>query len=370
MIKWIATAVAGVVIGVLGWVAWPAPDVTAPTALDVQAPTGTVRGEGSLPRTSDEMLGQLLMIGIPGTTVNSGTRALLEEIQPGGVILFKRNITSPTQVKALIDALQASVQTPLFIAVDQEGGQVTRLPFLKQTAPQSAINTVEEATRVGEARAKELRALGITMNFSPVLDVVTKKTSYLYPRTFGLVGPEKTGELGAALVRASGQAGVLSVAKHYPSYGDIALDPHQKEVILRATTATRDAALLPFRRVIDADPDAPLMLAHIIIPEVDALPATRSPKQVAQVRALGAKGVLVTDDLEMVSAGVPADQAAEEAILSGVDLAMVAHSPALQRAALARLRQAQQEGRLPAATVDAALERILRAKKRVGLLQP
>src|SRR3989344_2252548 len=174
----------------------------------------------------EESLGQLFLIGFEGTEVTPGLVSLMEEINPGGVLLLSRNIETKAQVARLVEDLQAlsSEKTglPLFVAVDQEGGIISRVPFVERT-PQSSIRDVEHAFQVGQERAKDLKELGVNMNLAPVLDSNNPR-DFLYNRTFQK-GKELLVSLAEALIAGHEQEGVVSVPKHFPGYDGVRFNP-------------------------------------------------------------------------------------------------------------------------------------------------
>lgn len=310
----------------------------------------------------DEKLGQLLIAGFENSYVDAHALDLITKYHVGGFNLLKRNVGDAAAVTVLTQELQSYAVIPLFIAVDQEGGDVIRFPFLSELTPERALDTVAKAKEVATNRARELRNLGITMNFSPVLDYVSNPDTYLYARTFEK-NPEETGTLGAAMIEGYREGGVIPVAKHFPGYGDITPDPHRSEARLKEGTEL-ETFLLPFRAAVKAGVGA-IMTAHVIIPEIDSVPATFSHRFLTDIlrHDIGFTGVIITDDLEMVSAGSDVPELAVKAIEAGADMLLSTYTSKTHLAILDGLKAAVLSGRLSEERINESVSRILILKE-------
>ncbi|HEY4511633.1 MAG TPA: glycoside hydrolase family 3 N-terminal domain-containing protein [Candidatus Paceibacterota bacterium] len=309
-------------------------------------------------------VGQLLIAGLEGQVIDTHTKKLIEEYGVGGFNLLKRNVKNREQITSLIRDLQASSSIPLFIAVDQEGGSTIRFSFLKELQSELSIKSTSTAFTIAKARGQELAALGVNMNFSPVLDSVSDKKSYLYPRTFGTT-TDAIGHLGAAMVEGYEEGGVVPVPKHFPGYGNIVNDPHKKEVSLSVSERDFEEGLLPFARVIGSVDVPAIMTAHIVIDSIDSAPATLSPRILNILRnRYGFDGVIITDDLEMASTGLPPAKAAVLSIKAGADMVISTHTPKIHLEVLNALEAAVVSGELPISRIDESLERISLLKKK------
>src|SRR5206468_8201160 len=252
--------------------------------------------------------GQLFMVGLPRPALDRETREFLAERCPGGVILFKRNIRSAEQLRRLVADIHATgAGVPPLVALDHEGGRVDRLPHPPFTHfPPMALVGESGDTRlaeaVGRAMGRELRAVGIDLDFAPVLDVWSNpRNRVIGDRAFG-TDPARVARLGVALARGLGRAGVLACGKHFPGHGASAGDSHfVLPRVRRSRRALAATELVPFARAAAADIPA-LMTAHIVYPALDPRrPATLSPAICRDLlrRRLGFRGVLFSDDLEM-----------------------------------------------------------------------
>lgn len=259
----------------------------------------------------DFLSGQLLMVGFEGTEFTSEHEDLLKTLKPSGIILFKRNVVSPSQVSELISDFQACAKKiglpPLFVSIDYEGGIVIRINGDVTPIPSamaiSATRRIKSAEIVAEIAARELRAMGINVNLAPVVDVNSNPFNPIIGvRSFG-DDPCEVARFGEAYVKSLQSNGVMAVAKHFPGHGDTFVDSHldlpvldlDLEVMLRRE-------LVPFKAVIDAGVSA-IMTAHIAYPKIDdsSLPATLSRKIISGLLRgqLNFNGLVMTDALEM-----------------------------------------------------------------------
>ena len=320
-------------------------------------------------------IGQLLMAGFTGTTLPPELRALAREYSLAGIILFARNVESPEQVAEIArEAGEWSRDLPLWVAVVQEGGRVARLKRpLTEWPPMLTLGRsgdVELARRFARALAAELLAVGITLDFAPVLDVLTNPAN-------PVIGNRALGEtadivsrLGTAIVEELQGAGLAACGKHFPGHGDTSVDSHHDlPLVEHPPDRLRAVELEPFRAAIAAGV-ASIMTAHVLIPAFDEeRPATLSPSIVRPLLRdeLGFDGVIFTDDMEMkaVSARWPVPDACVQAIAAGCDAALVCSGDLdLQAATLDALIYAVESERLPYARVTDALARQRRMKER------
>ena len=328
-----------------------------------------------MPASLRREIGQLLIGSLPGMTVTEEMRSLAREFQLGGVTLFKRNIEAPEQVAELDHDLQAlSTGLPLWVAVDQEGGRVARLqsPFT-EWPPMATLGRSGDdslAYRFAAALAAELRAVGITLDYAPVLDINTN------PRN-PIIGDRALGEeaatvarLGAAIVRGLQENGVAACGKHFPGHGDTSVDSHLAlPVIEHPPDRIRRVECVPFREAIRNDV-AFIMTAHILVPSLDEeKPATLSPVIVRGLlrEELDFNGVILSDDLEMkaIADTYTVPDAAVQTIAAGCDGVLICHADiGLQMETLEAMIHAVEDGRIPYKRAEDALARNRRAKER------
>jgi beta-N-acetylhexosaminidase len=297
---------------------------------------------------------------------------MIRERNIGGVLLFGYNMRSEAQTRTLTGALQRlSMQTepaiPLFIAVDQEGGEVSHAPWV---APQPAAARVGargdpmEARAIAEQMGRELLRVGVNTDLAPVVD--TGFGAAIGVRSFG-ENPQLVAEMGAAAVEGFEAAGVVSAAKHFPNHGAATSDSHKSQPVVNHDLATlRSHDLPPFEAAIGAG--APMvMVGHLVYPVIDPeRPASLSPEAVGMLRGkLGFDGVVVTDDLAMAGAtgGGPPFRAAVEAVKAGADLLIISSPPQQQADAYDAVVAAVESGEIPQRRIQDSVERILKVKE-------
>lgn len=328
-----------------------------------------------MPRAIRREIGQLLIGSFPGTTIPVELRALAREFSLGGVILFGRNIEAPQQVAELSMDVQAlSAAMPLWVSVDQEGGRVARLraPFT-EWPPMAVLGRSDDralAERFGAALADELRAVGITLDYAPVLDIHTNPANPVIGDRALAADAERVARLGAAIVAGLQGRGVAACGKHFPGHGDTAVDSHlDLPLVEHAPDRIRRVECVPFREAVRAGVAA-IMTAHVLVPSLDdQRPATLSPAIVQGLlrEEIGFDGVVLSDDLEMqaIAKSYAVPEAAVQAVAAGCDgLLVCAGKVEVQAAVLEALVRAVEQGRIPFSRLDGALTRLRRAKER------
>jgi beta-N-acetylhexosaminidase len=316
--------------------------------------------------------GQLLMVGIPGLTLDRSTRRSLVDTGPCGVILFRRNAHTPAQLRRLCSAIHRLCPGSL-IAIDHEGGRVNRLPQPFTAFPAArALGTAASprlAFAVGRAMGRELSSVGIDLDFAPVLDVLTHpRNRVIGDRAFGS-DPATVAQLGIAFARGLRAAGVIPCGKHFPGHGASRGDSHV--VLPRIGQSSREILrthVAPFRAAIAAGIPC-LMVAHVVYQGLDSKnAASLSPRILDGLlrRRLKYRGLIVSDDIEMaaLSRRMPPEEAAVRAVAAGTDMLLVCSSLEVARRARLGLEQALKSGRLPLARVREALNRIRRLQAR------
>ncbi|HLW58349.1 MAG TPA: beta-N-acetylhexosaminidase [bacterium] len=324
-----------------------------------------------------DLVGQLFMVDFDGFAPSEGIERLVTVGGVGGVILFDKNVQDAEQVAALTNALQgvaaAAGCSPLLVGVDQEGGPVVRLrgTHFPSAMAFGAAGSEALVAAAAEVTARELRAVGIHLNFAPVLDVNSNPANpVIGVRSYG-EDPALVGRLGVRAATAMQAGGVLAAGKHFPGHGDTALDSHLALPAVTHSRARLEAVeLRPFREAIRAGVAA-VMTAHIVYPAVDPeRPATLSPAVIAVLRDdLGFAGLVVSDSMRMraIADHLSPGEAAVRAVLAGVDLILACGPAEAQWEALEAVRAAAAAGRIPATRIAAAAQRVLAAKQRLRL---
>jgi beta-N-acetylhexosaminidase len=323
-------------------------------------------------------VGQLAIIGFDGHTMTDDVRLIAREFDLGGVVFFARNVATPEQVSDLSrESQELAAEIPLWISVDQEGGRVARLkrPFT-EWPPMAALGRAgapgdeQLAERFARALATELHAVGISLDYTPVLDVLTNPKNPVIGDRSLAERAEDVARLGTAIIRALQDAGIAACGKHFPGHGDTSVDSHFEMPLLDLPPDRLEAVeLVPFKAAIAAGVSS-IMTAHILIPSLDEeFPATLSPAIVDGLlkKKLGFQGLVLSDDLAMkaISGRYGHSEATVQAIAAGCDaVLMCAPEPEQQVLALEALVYAVEKGRIPMKRVEDALARQRRAKER------
>jgi len=292
------------------------------------------------------------MVDVAGTTLSKEEKSRLRHPLVGGVILFARNFESRRQLCELTRKIHEARQEPLLIAVDHEGGRVqrfrddgfTELPAMRSLGTlwdQEPLNAMRLATEAGYVLAAELRACGVDLSFTPVLDLDYGVSKVIGNRAFHR-DPRVVAMLSRALVQGLALAGMSACGKHFPGHGFVGADSHH-EIPVDPRTLERilveDAA--PYAWLGDAILPA-VMPAHVIYPKVDAQPAGFSKRWVQDIlrEKLAYDGVVFSDDLTMEGASVAGDilERAQAALGAGCDMVLVCNRPDLADDLLARLK--------------------------------
>ena len=259
--------------------------------------------------TLEEKIGQMVLAGFEGPRVDDRVESMIREHQIGGLILFERNIEDEDQLTSLTAGLKAvnkDNRLPLFIAVDEEGGRISRLPKGSPRFPSGKAlgerGDPDYSFTVGQEIGTALAAFGFNMNFAPVLDIFSNpQNEVIGDRSFG-DNPEIVSKLGTAMMRGLQSKNIIPVVKHFPGHGDTRMDSHIDLPVVEHGRERLDGfEFVPFKEAIDSGAEA-IMTAHIMYPELDPeKPATMSGKILTDIlrHDLGFKGLIITDDLEM-----------------------------------------------------------------------
>lgn len=324
------------------------------------------------PADLESRLGELLIVGLPGTELSPDVETALRRIGPSGVILFAANLIDADQTARLARAVQEMIgshEVPALVCADEEGGMVSQLsgfwegpPSARAVASSGGPPLVKD---LAHRTARRLLMLGINLNFAPVLDIDSNSANPVIGiRSFGSTASQVTAA-GRAAIEGMLSAGIIPVVKHFPGHGDTSLDSHVTLPVLRADEARMNLReLRPFEAAVNWGVPV-VMTAHVLVPAFDPdpkRPATISPLVVGTLLRgrMKFQGVVVTDALEM--AGVTSiashGEIAVRAIEAGCDLLLYSKLSPGPEEALASLREALRSGRLGADRVQASLDRI------------
>lgn len=369
-----------------------------------ETPSVTQRVDAQLEQmTLEQKVGQMIMPdfrlwnGVNHTQLAPEVGRIIDRFDLGGVILFAENVSETEQTTKLVHDLQKVVEQdpsndiPLFVTIDQEGGIVTRLGTGTNLPGNMALGATRSpayAEAAGGIIGSELHALGINVNFGPVLDVNNNPGNpVIGVRSFSS-DPNLVGELGSAMTQGIQQQGVAATAKHFPGHGDTAVDSHYGlPVVDKSLAELKQLELIPFKRAIDEGIDM-VMTGHIGMPQIEdevieskqgtfPLPATLSDDVITGVlrEELGYQGLVVTDALNMqaIADNFTESEAVIKTFKAGVDIALM---PTILRSAndVTKLEsifddviEAVESGDLKEADIDRSVERILTLKATRGI---
>lgn len=344
----------------------------SPTA-DAAGPSGPTSAPSPPPVPLEQLVGQKLFVRMSGTAPSPDLTDRIRRGEVGGVVLFSDNITSPSQLSSLSQALQqaaaAGGNPPLLIGVDQEGGKIKRVsgpPTLTPT--QMGHGGASAASDQGRATGKLLSSRGINVDFAPVADVPSSPRSFIAVEGRGFADkPQQVATTAGAFAAGLQGERVAATAKHFPGVGTLATDTDSGQQTASDPRSVLDANLLPFRSLIGAGVDL-VMASTALYPAYDQSQApaalSRPILQDLLRKRLGFRGVIVTDDLEMPTGGAPPD-AAIRAANAGADLLLLGSSEVAGGTGYAKLLQAAQQGALDRAALAASYERIQALKQKL-----
>ncbi|MBN1931396.1 MAG: beta-N-acetylhexosaminidase [Desulfobacterales bacterium] len=323
--------------------------------------------------SNEQLVGQRLMIGFDGTELNRNLMFMLDTLKVGGIILFSRNVLDPAQIKGLCVSVQEYARScglpPLFISIDQEGGQVARLkePFTKFPG-NPKMPAKEDARHFGRITAAELTGVGINMNLAPVMDVAPKDIqSVMAGRVFGN-DPQWVSDLGVEVIEHLQKNGLMAVAKHFPGIGRSTKDPHvdlpRIDVDL---TAMQSFDLPPFEAAIRHNV-AGIMLSHLIYTKIDPQwPATLSVRIAKNLLrdTMSYDGLVITDDLDMgaIDKHYDIEIVIRQILAADIDITLICHQgPNIEYAFESMLQKLQDDSVLKQRGIK-SVERIMNLKK-------
>lgn len=328
----------------------------------------------------DQKLGQMVISEFYGSTLNGDLGRMIKNSQVSGVLIENKNGNAKTrnQLIALNKAMQSQAGLPLFISTDFEGGLVNELRLITGERPSEAAIGATGSTQVaynaGRNAASDLAALGLNVNFMPIVDILTNPNNPgLVGRTFGK-NPTLVTSMGRAYLQGLTAGGVVGCLKHFPGLGSASVDPHKSLPYMNRSLATLNAVdLVPYRTLINEGLVPMVMVTHILNPQLDPkLPASLSPNVVTNLlrNQLHFKGVIISDTLWMggISNTYSLSQAAVLAINAGTNLILGPRGLQETQTMLTDLRQAVANGTISQDKIDTSAQLILQMKLHYKIL--
>lgn len=326
--------------------------------------------------TLEEKIGQLFIVGFEGKEVDESLEELIEDYKVSGFIFFKRNIGSKNEIINLIDDLNTvnkNNKIPLFISLDEEGGNISRLNHIFERTPTAAniakIDDIEKSFKHGNEIGKRLLSLGFNLDFAPVLDINTNpKNPVIGNRAFGNTSNSVI-KHGIEVMKAIEDTGVIACVKHFPGHGDTFVDSHiGLPKVEKTLEELKKVELLPFNKAIQEDVGM-IMIAHILFSEVDGdYPSSMSKPIITDVLRgdLNYKGVIISDDLTMH--GITKNYKLEDAVIeffkAGGDIALIAHKKENYINSIEALKLAVENQEIDIEDIDEKLYRVLSLKEK------
>ena len=325
-----------------------------------------------------EKIGQMVMIGMDTNYITDRIKNMIINYKIGGVILYRKNFSTYSEMLKLIRELKElnkNNQIPLFIAIDQEGGRVNRMPKELKNLPSANVianvggeKLVKEASEItGELLYKS----GFNLNFAPVLDLRRyEKQKVIGDRSFGY-DKEKVSECGIAVMKALQKNNIVSVVKHFPGHGDTEEDSHYGEAkSWKTLDELRTCELRPFQAGIEAGASM-IMVGHITLPNVtEEIPATLSHDIVTGIlrEEMKYNGIIITDSMAMnaIANWYSSDEAAVKAIQAGCDMILM---PYQLESAVNGIETAVNSGDITEERIEESVLRILKAKLEAGIIE-
>lgn len=344
--------------------------------------------ESLLSLSLEQQIGQFFYIGLTGTELDAEARALIEEVQPGGVIIFGRNVASPEQIRRLLDDVRSVLPVNPLLGIDQEGGLVDRLR--KISTPMPSARTIREhgdlagSRALGRITGEALRRLGFNMNFAPVMEIMTDErdllSNGLYSRSFGRSPGEVLGYTTVYL-RGLQETGIIGCLKHFPGIGAGEVDSHEQMPMVSLSHDDLMAQdLAPYIELFQRKDDRVrcVMVSHGGFPNIDIIkgvtggllePASLSRNIVTNLlrSELGYQHLVVTDDLEMgaIANHCEIESAVVRAFIAGNDMLLICARPDIIRRGYHSLLETARAGKLPKDRWRASLKRIAAMKSIV-----
>ena len=329
--------------------------------------------------TLKEKIGQMVMVGLEGYTVDDKAQVFIDDYKVGGFILFGKNIKNTEQLLDLTNELKLKNKNnsiPLFLSIDEEGGRISRLPSELKKMPSNRIVGSKDdpnlSYKIGITIAKQISSLGFNMNFAPVMDIDSNPANpVIGDRSFG---PDEkiVSELGTQTMKGMMSKDIVPVVKHFPGHGDTLEDSHLGlPTVKKSLQQLLEFEIVPFEKAVNSGADA-VMVAHILYEKIDAeYPSTLSKNIIDGIlrKRLRFDGLVITDDMTMgaITKNFDIARAAILSINAGSDIVLVCHGYDNGAKVLNAVKQAVEKGEISEERINQSMYRILKIKNKYKL---
>ncbi len=322
----------------------------------------------------DEKIGQMIIAGVEGTSMQANNKQLITEYHIGGVIFYSENLLSYQQSAKFIQRfkeINRSNRHPLLISVDQEGGEVSRVPGVEKIPSSASIGKrgdADYAYDIGVKLGEQLKSAGFNVDFAPVLDINSNPNNpVIGDRSYG-DNPSLVSKMGIQTMHGIQSKNIIAVIKHFPGHGDTSVDSHMElPKVVKPLKELEKFELVPFKNAIQSGADV-VMVAHILNPKLDQnYPASLSKAVITDIlrNDLSFDGVVITDDLTMgaIMKHYDIGEAAVQSIKAGSDILLVAHDYTKVVQVIERIKEAVRDGEISEERINESVNRITKLKE-------
>lgn len=357
------------------------PKVTEPLGNGTQTPeknTDPIKNQiGQM--TLEEKVGQMIIVGVEGSTFNSSIGKMIDDYHVGGFIFMGTSIKNANQLLKLVNSIKtanSNNKIPLFLSTDEEGGRVERMPQEFERYPTNyAIGKIDNeglSYNIGNTIAHEISSFGFNVDFAPVLDINSNpKNPVIGDRSFG-TNPQLVSSLGVETMKGLQGGNMITVVKHFPGHGDTSVDSHVGlPKVNKDLKQLSSFELIPFTQAIKNNVDG-IMIAHILLPNIDSkYPASMSKVVISDIlrKQLGYNGVVITDDMTMgaITQNYSIGDATVKSVDAGSDIILIAHDYTKGIAAVTSIINAVNSGSIKVDRINESVYRILKLKEKYNL---
>lgn len=327
----------------------------------------------------DEKVGQMILAGVQGTTLDAQAKQMIMDQKVGGIIFYANNVSTLQGTAKFVQSIKdanRSNPVPIFMSVDQEGGKVSRMPETVESIPSNGkVGKTKDANlaeTMGKLLARQIQLVGFNVDFAPVLDINSNPNNpVIGDRSFGS-SASLVSQMGIAEMKGLRSEGIIPVVKHFPGHGDTSVDSHlDLPVVNKTEKQLAELEWIPFEAAVKEQVEA-VMVAHILFPKLDPdHPASLSDVIIGQHLRGKFKydGVVITDDLSMgaIAKNYKLDDAAVATVQAGSDILLVAHSYESAKTIFDTLKSAAKSGKISESRIDESVYRILALKQKYNL---